>query len=105
MQTTGTPSKTMNPDRLAAPLEIKGRSVKNRLTALPMEANDAEEDGRPSSRTIERYRRLAAGGWGTIYIEAVAPSERAKSRNRQLVISEANLDSFRLLIDNIRDAA
>jgi len=95
----------MNADKLAAPLEIKGRSIKNRLTALPMEANDAEEDGRPSSRTLERYRRLAAGGWGTIYIEAVAPSERAKSRNRQLVISEANLDSFRLLIDNIRDAA
>jgi len=31
----------MNADKLAAPLEIKGRSIKNRLTALPMEANDA----------------------------------------------------------------
>ncbi len=96
---------TMIATKLAEPIEIKGRSIKNRLTALPMEANDAETDGRPSTRTLERYRRLAAGGWGTIYIEAIAPSEQAKSRPRQLLISEANLDSFKSLIDNIRAAA
>ncbi|MFA6451676.1 MAG: hypothetical protein WCX65_19550, partial [bacterium] len=90
---------------LATSFDLRGRRIKNRLATLPMEANDAELDGSPSGRTLERYRRLSAGGWGTVYIEAVAPCERGKSRPRQLTISRKNLDSFKALIGAIRSAS
>jgi 2,4-dienoyl-CoA reductase-like NADH-dependent reductase (Old Yellow Enzyme family) len=92
-------------EQLAKPIGIRGATIKNRLSTLPMESNDATPDGRPSERTIERYKTLAAGGWGTIYVEAISPGERGKSRPAQLVLNEKNLDSFRRLADEIHAAA
>ncbi|MFH1538920.1 MAG: hypothetical protein ABIH66_08160 [bacterium] len=88
--------------KLAEPIQINSRTVPNRFVALPMEANDAEPDGTPSDRTIERYRNLARGGWGVIMLEAIAPSEGGKSRNRQLVLNRKTLPGFSRLIDAIR---
>lgn len=84
---------------------LAGKTVKNRMSNLPMEGNDAEADGSPSEMTIERYRRLAAGGWGIIYVEAIAPAENGKARAGQLVITKENIDSFRRLTDSIRAAS
>jgi len=85
--------------------KFSGLTVKNRLCSLPMEGNDAGSDGGPSDRTIARYRRLSQGGWGIIYVEAIAPDEKGKARPGQLVISKDNLDSFRRLTDEIRGAS
>lgn len=89
--------------KLAAPLKIRSLTAQNRFAALPMEANDAEPDGRPSPRTIERYRALARGRWGIIFIEAVALSETGRSRNRQLVLTARNVPDFTRLTDAIRE--
>lgn len=88
--------------KLAEPIDIKSKKVLNRFVALPMEANDAEADGAPSGRTIERYRKLARGGWGVIMLEAVAPSEGGKSRERQLVLDKNTLSEFSRLIEAIK---
>ncbi|HOY62460.1 MAG: NADH oxidase [bacterium ADurb.Bin236] len=90
---------------LARPADIGGRQAKNRLSTLPMEANDSEPDGSPSEITIERYRRLSAGGWGVVYVEALASCERGRCRPRQLMLSKRNLDSFKRLSDAIRAAS
>lgn len=70
-----------------------------------MEANDAASDGAPSPRTIERYRKLASGGWGLIFVEAVAPSREASARKTQLVLNQKNLPEFTRLVDEIKSAA
>lgn len=92
-------------NRLFEKWNLAGRTVKNRLSTLPMEGNDAEPDGRPSQRTIKRYERLSTGGWGIVYIEAIAPDERGKARPGQLVLTEENLDSFKSLVSRIRAAS
>lgn len=83
---------------------IAGKTVKNHLSTLPMEGNDAEPDGSPSEMTVQRYFRMAAGGWGIVYIEAIAPNVSGKARAGQLVISEKNIDRFKTLTDSIRNA-
>lgn len=90
---------------LARPADIGGGRAKNRLSTLPMEANDSEPDGSPSEKTVERYRRLSAGGWGVVYVEALASCERGRCRPRQLMLSKSNLDSFKKLSDAIRAAS
>ncbi|HOX27887.1 MAG TPA: hypothetical protein PLQ76_01900, partial [bacterium] len=55
--------------------------------------------------TVERYKRLSAGGWGIVYLEAIAADERGKARPGQLVLSDKNIDSFKRLADAIRAAA
>ncbi len=53
---------------LAQPIAVDGRTVGNRFCILPMEGWDAETDGRPSERTVRRWRRFGASGakliWG-----------------------------------------
>lgn len=87
------------------PKELRTTTAPNRFAAFPMEANDAAVDGSPSTKTIERYRQLAAGGWGLIFIEATAATEEAKARPRQLLLNERTLDGFRRLIEGIRESA
>ncbi len=89
-------------DKLAMPYYFRDSEIKNRLCALPMEANDAGEDGRPTEQTIMRYKNLSAGEWGIVYVEAIAPSANGKARKRQMVMSEENLDSFKRLVDEIK---
>ncbi len=90
---------------LAKSIPIGNFKVKNRLSNLPMEANDAEPDGSPGERLRERYRALGAGGWGIVYVEAISPDDRGKSRKNQMVIREDNLDEFKKLVDAIHGAS
>ncbi len=77
-------------------------TVKNRLSTLPMEGNDATPGGAPTASTLARYRQLAAGGWGIVYVEAVAPDERGKARPGQMILSPRNLDGFKQLIETMK---
>lgn len=88
--------------RIAERTKIGIREAQNRFVALPMEANDAETAGAPSERTIARYSALARGQWGVIMIEAVAPGDDGRSRNRQLVLTKKTLADFQKLIDAMR---
>lgn len=77
----------------------------NRLVANPMEGNDADKDGGPSSLTNRRYRRLASGGSGVIWVEATAVAEEGKSSPRQLHINERSVAGFRELVREIKNNA
>ena len=43
---------------LAAPIEVDGMTIGNRLAVQPMEGWDCERDGRPSENTKRRWRRF-----------------------------------------------
>ncbi len=89
----------------ATSYKFRNHTAPNRFAALPMEANDAAPDGSPTALTVSRYAALAAGGWGLIFIEAVAPAPDAKARPQQLMLTAGNAPAFARLVDAIKSAA
>ena len=71
----------------------------NRFFSQAMEANDGENGGQPSERTINRYIDLAKGNWGGISIEATSIIESSLARKNGMIINKKNLDSMKRLVD------
>ncbi len=94
---------SQNTGILGRPVDIGGFRTANSIAIHPMEGNDGERDGRPGELTIRRYKRFAASGAGLIWFEAVAARHSGRAIPRQLWIYPENLDSFKSLVDVIRD--
>ena len=60
---------------LFEPFEIKGRRLKNRIVMPPLASFLIEDDGSITDKTVEHYRRRAAGGPAMVIVEAHAVSE------------------------------
>lgn len=82
---------------------LKDIKIPNRMVSLPMEGQDAV-DGTPSELTFHKYERIARGGYGIVWLEAVSVNEQGKSNDNQLYIREDNLSEFSKLNDNIKSA-
>lgn len=96
---------------IASDLSILGKDIKivnttvhNRLVCQAMEGCDGTADGSPGELTQRRYLRFAEGGSGLIWFEATACCEEGRANPRQLRITEENKDSFKRLLDQIREA-
>ena len=89
--------------KIFEPLQIKNKTIPNRLLAQAMEGNDCENAGQPSQRTINRYEKLAEGKWGTVFIEAVSVTESSIARINGMIINKKNLDSIKRLIDAFKN--
>lgn len=87
--------------------EVKGENytLPNALCAQPMEGNDSDEGGAPTKLTTRRYEKIARGGSGLIWVEAVAVSQPARANPRQLMLTRDNMDAYRKLADDTRKAA
>ena len=90
---------------LGESLEIKGKTVPNRLACQAMEGCDGTADGCPDELTVRRYDRFAKGGAGLIWFEATAVLEEGRANPRQLWINEKNVDDFARQVDRIRETA
>lgn len=90
---------------LFEPLAVGSRRLPNRLVVQPMEGFDAADGGAPGEWTRRRYLRYAGGGSGTIWFEAVAVVPEGRSNPRQLRLHSGNVDSFKKLVDRVRQAA
>ena len=90
-------------DILSAPLAIGKATVQNRLAIQPMEGCDGTPEGEPGELTIRRYERFARGGAALIWFEATAIVPDGRASPRQLWITEKNLDSFRRIVELIRE--
>jgi len=73
---------------LASAIKIGNRLAPNRIVNQPMECNDADEAGNPSELTFGRYRKLAEGGAGIIFLEALTITQESRARKNQLGIYE-----------------
>jgi 2,4-dienoyl-CoA reductase-like NADH-dependent reductase (Old Yellow Enzyme family)/thioredoxin reductase len=60
---------------LFEPFEIKGRHLKNRIVMPALASFLIEDDGSITGKTVEHYRRRAAGGPAMVIVEAHAVSE------------------------------
>ncbi len=90
---------------LFEPLALGKRAVSNRIAFQPMEGTDGTPDGAPGELTRRRYLRFARGGPGLIWFEAVATVPEARASAHQLMLTEENLDDFKQLLDEIREAS
>ena len=88
---------------LTKPIEIKSFHVPNRLGIAPMEGADSDSDGKPTEYTERRYTNEAKGGVGIIWYEAISLSEDGRSSKTQLLINDANLDSFKRLNEKVKE--
>ncbi len=88
----------MMTETLTTPCRMGIRTAPNRLVAQAMEINSAEAGG-VSPGIVERYRRLAAGRWGVVFVEAISITGRHLARRRGLVITRQHLDGFKRLVD------
>ncbi|MBZ2174071.1 hypothetical protein K8M07_02215 [Schnuerera sp. xch1] len=79
--------------------------IPNSIASLPMEGGDASEDGKPTELTFRKYERIARGGVGLIWLEAVSVSKEGKSNDKQLWITEENWTDFKKLNDLIKSSA
>ena len=90
---------------LSAHINICGKTVQNRIAIQPMEGCDGTKDGAPDELTIRRYTRFASGGAGLIWFEAVAVVPEARANPRQLMLAKDNLDSFKRLVNRIKETS
>jgi len=86
-------------------VKVGNKEIPNRLCVNPMEGRDAKEDGSPGELTYRRYRRLASGGAGIIWIEATAVTSEGKANPRQLWINSNSAKGFKKLVEIIEENA
>ena len=89
---------------LNTPFRIGERVISNRMGIAPMEGVDSEADGTPSALTALRYKRLAEGGAGLIWVEAVSIVWEGRSSLKQLLLTRDTLPAYQRLTDSIREA-
>jgi len=82
--------------------KIANLNTVNKLVSQPMEGNDAVNSGKPSEKTINRYKKLAHGNWGVVIAEAISVSTTSLARINGLVLNEQNLDKFKELVDEFK---
>lgn len=87
---------------LFKPYKISDREAPNRLVAQAMEINSGEPGGAVSKMVRNRYRSLAEGGWGIVFVEATSVTEKHVGKSNGLVLSRENLDGFRKLVDDYK---
>ncbi|MBI5966391.1 MAG: NADH:flavin oxidoreductase [Deltaproteobacteria bacterium] len=87
---------------LSTPIKIGQRLAPNRILNQPMECNDADEVGNPTGLTFQRYRKLAEGGAGIIFFEALTITQESRARKNQLGIYEKTASSLEKLIKEMK---
>lgn len=90
---------------LGESVSVGSKTVPNRLVCQAMEGCDGNADGTPGELTYRRYKRLAEGGAGMIWFEATACREDGRANPRQLWIRKDNLDSYKKIVNDIREDA
>lgn len=87
---------------LAAPLQLGTKTAPNRIAYQPMEGCDGTFDGRPGELTLRRYDRLARGGAGLVWVEAMAVAQEGRANPRQLYFTDQTADDFARLVERIK---
>lgn len=90
---------------LSTPVKVGKRTISNRFAVLPMEGCDSNLDGSPTERVERRYKRFAMGGSSLVWWEANSIVEEGRANPHAMFITEKNLDAFKKLLDETREAA
>jgi len=86
-------------------ITIGDHTIANSLATHPMEGGDSDHKGSPTDLTNRKYERMARGGAGLIWLEAVSICEDGRSNDKQLWLTEETLEDFKELNDLIKKSA
>ena len=92
----------MNLEMLSSPIQIGKKIAPNRIVNQPMECNDGDASGNPTELTFRRYRNLAEGGAGMIFVESLTLTYETRARKNQLKISEENAEGLERLVKEMK---
>lgn len=90
---------------LGRPLDVAGKRAPNRIAIQPMEGCDCTESGTPTELTLRRYLRFAEGGAGLLWFEANAVCPEGRANPKQMMLTAANMDDFKRLLERVRESA
>jgi 2,4-dienoyl-CoA reductase-like NADH-dependent reductase (Old Yellow Enzyme family) len=93
----------MNVEMLSSPIRIGSKVAPNRIVNQPMECNDGDDSGNPTELTFRRYRGLAEGGAGIIFVESLTVSYESRARKNQLKIGEDTARGLEQLVREMRE--
>lgn len=93
----------MDLEIISSPIQIGKRTALNRIVNQPMECNDSDDQGNPTELTFRRYRRLAEGGAGMIWVESLTIIYESRARKHQLKISDENAKGFARLVKEMKE--
>ena len=89
--------------RLAEPLTLGTRTMRNRVVLSPMSVCYGDTEGKITAEMIEHYARRAAGGAGMVITENLAVSVSGRQLPRQaLISSDEHLPGLAALAEAIR---
>ncbi len=88
---------------IRSPIPIGKKVASNRIVNQPMECNDGDSCGNPTELTFKRYRKLAEGGAGIIFIESMTFTYKSRARKNQLKISEDTAKGLEKLVREMRE--
>lgn len=86
-------------------IQISNKVANNRVVFQPMEGCDGTHNGNIGELTERRYMRFAESGAGMIWFEATAVCKDGRANPRQLYLTESNLDTYKALLERMRQAA
>jgi 2,4-dienoyl-CoA reductase-like NADH-dependent reductase (Old Yellow Enzyme family) len=86
-----------------SPIQIGKRTAPNRIVSQPMECNDGDDQGNPTDLTFRRYRRLADGGAGMIWVESLTITYESRARKHQLKITDENVKGLERLVKEMKE--
>ncbi len=84
--------------------QLADRSVPNRLVAQAMEVNSASPGGAVNQSVLNRYKELAEGKWGIVFLEATSITHDHLARSKGLVLNRKTLDGFKRLVETFKKA-
>ncbi|MCL2287322.1 MAG: NADH:flavin oxidoreductase [Firmicutes bacterium] len=94
-----------NFNALKKPVQLGSMTIPNSVAAHPMEGGDSDVVGNPTDLTFRKYERVAQGGFGLIWFEAVSVCKEGRSNAGQLWINDKTLPGFKELINRTLKAA
>lgn len=84
------------------PFPIGNKTAPNRLVSQAMESNDSGPGGSVSQRGLKRYRKLAAGNWGIVIVEALSVTSESLARKNGMILNRNNLEGFQHLVQEYK---
>lgn len=82
---------------LAGPVSFSGLTAGNRFCVHPLEGWDSDVEGRPTSSTRERWRRMGQGGAKLIWAESAAVRPDGRSTPTQLLVADRTVSDLAAL--------
>ena len=87
---------------LFTPLKLRSIAVKNRIVISPMQQYAAKADAKPTSWHTNHLERLAIGGAGLVFTEALAVTEQGRATHADVGIwSHTHMESLKPIAEAI----